>query len=396
MPSHSTPSPTKDEIDGGDPCTMLERHLPPGGHEVIFGNKGAAADKAQAARAAAERRVPTLSVYVVSTNPDNEAGVESMFKDIPCRMYRLQASDFFSVDDGAYEGIGIDRLSNLRASTKFYNTPVMVIDGGTALTYTAINAKGTILGGGICPGLAATLRSLHDYTGALPLLQQQEVEQLVANAAKDQTPLPIFSRTTETAIVATALKGMADICWGALKEFKRQLEADAGAPASSHGDNDPPTNLDLETTNGKNKKITICLTGGDAEMISKLLHPERSHIVQSDLDGDAIMENVEINRHRNLCHYGIGVVLEAKHNASVEVQSEDDKVRVEIIGQRVAKEFYLKNKKEVYRGTVAAAAAGENLEDDWFYIRYDDGDTEHLTITGLYGTFYVFAFSYSY
>ena len=119
--------------------------------------------------------MPLLSVYVVSTNLDNEAGVEFLFRDIPCRMYRLKASDFFSDEQGAYEGMGVDRLANMKAASKFYEFPLMVIDGGTAMTYTAADASGKIVGGGIFPGFAAIYRALHDYTGELPLIAQEEM-----------------------------------------------------------------------------------------------------------------------------------------------------------------------------------------------------------------------------
>lgn len=357
--------------------------MPPGGHELIFGTRGAPADKVNAAKASADRRVPILSVYIVSTNQANENGVEAMFSEIPCRMYRLKGSDFFSVEDGAYEGMGIDRLSNMKAAMKFYGTPLLVIDGGTALTYTGLNAKGQIIGGGICPGISAVARSMHDYTGGLPLITQEEIEKAASDASNAKKPLPIFSSNTKTAMISTTLKAKKDICWGAVNAFKQQVLVDKAEKAV---DAEAPSSAEVEKpADGSSERLfTICCTGGDMNMISSLLTADHSNMVPSDLDPNAL-DGIEINKHRNLCHYGIGTILTEKAKEAQAVEDEDDVVRMEIIGQRIAKGFKLGGVRKVYRGSVAAAAAGKGLENDWFYVRYDDGDAEHLTITGLYG-----------
>ena len=371
----------------------MERHLPPGGHELIFGSRGAKADKAHAARAAADRRVPVLSVYVVTTNEANESGVEAMFSDIPCRMFKMKGTDFFSVEDGAYEGMGIDRLSNMKAAKKFYGTPLLVIDGGTALTYTGLNEKGRIIGGGICPGIAAALRSLHDYTGALPLISQEEFEKTASDASNNKDPLPIFADSTKTAMITTTLKAKKDICWGAVNAFKNQVLADRAEASKEAADvaalvadgTEAATAEGEKNGDDSNERLfTICCTGGDMNTISSLLTADHSSMVPSDLAPNAL-DGIEINKHRNLCHYGIGAVLSEKHKESQAVENEDDVIRAEIIGQRVAKKFKVGTTSKVYRGSVAAAAAGKGLEDDWFYVRYDDGDAEHLNLTGLYG-----------
>lgn len=387
-----TPALNNDEIQTGDPCSILERYLPNGGHELIFGSQSAAANKAQAAKTASERRIPTLSVYVVSTNPDNEAGVEFLFRDVPCRLYRLKASDFFTVDQGAYDGMGIDRLANMKAAGKFYKPPLMVIDGGTAMTYTGADAKGNIIGGGIYPGLAALFRGLHDYTGALPLLAQEEVNKMMEQAIATKTPLSLFGKDTKSAMIAPGLKAFAEVCWGAVDSFKKELtenkeQDDEPKPAADEPTAMEVDNEDNNETADKDDKVkgllTICLTGGDGDVIARLLEPDHSSIVASMMPEDA-SDGIEIQKHKHLTHYGIGQVLDEKTNAGQALQSEDDRVREDIVGQRVAKKFRIRTEDKVFRGSIAAVAAGKTLDDDWFYVRYDDGDTEHLTLTGLY------------
>jgi type III pantothenate kinase len=71
-----------------------------------------------------------------------------------------------------YETIGVDRALTLLGAGITYGWPVLVVDGGTAMTFTAgiLNNRGqaTFLGGAILPGLGLQFRALQDYTDQLP------------------------------------------------------------------------------------------------------------------------------------------------------------------------------------------------------------------------------------
>ncbi|MEO0349035.1 MAG: type III pantothenate kinase [Cyanobacteria bacterium P01_A01_bin.15] len=68
---------------------------------------------------------------------------------------------------GGYPTLGLDRVTTLMGAGQQYGWPVLVIDGGTALTFTA-GAEGTFMGGAILLGVRSHLAALHDYTAALP------------------------------------------------------------------------------------------------------------------------------------------------------------------------------------------------------------------------------------
>ena len=73
------------------------------------------------------------------------------------------------------ETIGKDRLAAVAgAISMFPNTPVLVIDCGTALTFEFINGKGEYMGGNISPGINLRYRSLHEFTSKLPLLNKND------------------------------------------------------------------------------------------------------------------------------------------------------------------------------------------------------------------------------
>jgi type III pantothenate kinase len=67
-----------------------------------------------------------------------------------------------------YPTLGIDRALAAFGAGEVYGYPVLVIDGGTALTITGIDNNRHLVGGAILPGLRLQLRSLSTGTAALP------------------------------------------------------------------------------------------------------------------------------------------------------------------------------------------------------------------------------------
>ncbi|MEM6590438.1 MAG: pantothenate kinase [Cyanobacteria bacterium P01_C01_bin.73] len=68
---------------------------------------------------------------------------------------------------GAYATLGLDRRLALMGALSQHGDPVLVIDGGTALTLTA-SQQGAFEGGAILPGLQLQNRALSQATAALP------------------------------------------------------------------------------------------------------------------------------------------------------------------------------------------------------------------------------------
>jgi len=70
--------------------------------------------------------------------------------------------------------IGADIVADAVAAFVRYGGPSMVIDFGTALTFTTISKEGKILGVAIAPGLLTALKSLKGNTAQLPDVQLVE------------------------------------------------------------------------------------------------------------------------------------------------------------------------------------------------------------------------------
>lgn len=70
--------------------------------------------------------------------------------------------------------IGADIVADATAAFVRYGGPCMVIDFGTALTFTTVSKEGKILGVAIAPGLLTALKSLKGNTAQLPDVQLVE------------------------------------------------------------------------------------------------------------------------------------------------------------------------------------------------------------------------------
>lgn len=98
-----------------------------------------------------------------------------------------------------YPTLGIDRAINLLGAGRSLGWPVLVVDAGTALTFTA-GKEGTVSGGAILPGMTLQALTLHQKTADLPLVDDWTTEQ--------RTDLPDrWSVTTPGAIASGIVYG---------------------------------------------------------------------------------------------------------------------------------------------------------------------------------------------
>ncbi|MCY7367997.1 MAG: pantothenate kinase [Chamaesiphon sp.] len=101
-----------------------------------------------------------------------------------------------------YATLGIDRALAAFGAGEIYGYPVLVIDGGTALTITGIDQNQCLVGGAILPGLRLQLQSLATGTAALPAV---ELPRQLPPRWSDNTPESIAS-----GILHTVSSGISD------------------------------------------------------------------------------------------------------------------------------------------------------------------------------------------
>ncbi len=70
-----------------------------------------------------------------------------------------------------YSTLGVDRALAVWGAIEIYGSPILVIDGGTALTFTGADGP-RFVGGAILPGLQLQFRMLGQETSALPVIEE--------------------------------------------------------------------------------------------------------------------------------------------------------------------------------------------------------------------------------
>jgi type III pantothenate kinase len=122
---------------------------------------------------------------------------------------------------GLYPSLGIDRaLAVWGAATQ--GAPVLVIDAGTALTFTGVDQDMRLVGGAIVAGLQTQVRSLAQNTAALPMIEPRP---LLPERWAMNTPDAIRS-----GVIYTVLATIRDYCEAWLVRFP------GGAIALTGGD----------------------------------------------------------------------------------------------------------------------------------------------------------------
>ncbi|MCK0114536.1 type III pantothenate kinase [Gelidibacter sp. F63206] len=126
--------------------------------------------------------------------------------------------------------LGVDRIALVAASVKRYaDKDVLIIDAGSCITYDFINRQNEFLGGAISPGIRLRYKSLHNFTANLPLLDTELPETLIGNSTKD-------------AIHSGVVNGVVKEIDGIIDEYRAKFS-----------------------------DLTVILTGGDANFLSKQL-----------------------------------------------------------------------------------------------------------------------------
>ena len=126
--------------------------------------------------------------------------------------------------------LGVDRIALVSASVEKYpGHNVLIIDAGTCITYDFITNENTYLGGAISPGIEMRYKSLNNLTANLPLLETKAPKNIIGNSTKES-------------IHSGVINGILMEIDGAVQEYDKKYE-----------------------------DLTVILTGGDADFLSKQL-----------------------------------------------------------------------------------------------------------------------------
>lgn len=132
----------------------------------------------------------SLPIYLASVVPQQT----KLWLDYP-RLSIISIADI--PVNNLYHTLGVDRALGIYSAGETYGYPALVIDGGTALTFTGVDDKRSLVGGAILPGLRSQLSFLQQHTAALPQVEPPQ-------SLPDR-----WNLTTETAIASGVVHTLA-------------------------------------------------------------------------------------------------------------------------------------------------------------------------------------------
>ncbi len=114
--------------------------------------------------------------------------------------------------------LGSDRLVNALAARERWGAPVIVVDFGTATTFSVVDASGAFAGGAIAPGVGASADALADAAARLRHV-----------GLATQGDVPLIGTNTEDSIRSGVLYGHASLVDGLLARMIEELDPQAQA-----------------------------------------------------------------------------------------------------------------------------------------------------------------------
>ncbi|OUR94508.1 pantothenate kinase [Flavobacteriales bacterium 34_180_T64] len=158
----------------------------------------------------------------------SQIDVVKIYYDVLCLTHdtKLPFKNFYKTP----KTLGVDRMALVSASVQqFKNKNVLIIDAGSCITYDFISYKNEYYGGAISPGIRLRYQSLHNLTANLPLLESK-------------IPKDIIGDSTASSIHSGVQFGIINEIDGVIDTYKQ-----------------------------KHVDLTIILTGGDTDFLSKQL-----------------------------------------------------------------------------------------------------------------------------
>lgn len=155
---------------------------------------------------------------------------------------------------GIYSTMGIDRALAALGAGQCYGFPVLIIDGGTALTFTGVDGDRQVVGGAILPGLRLQGRSLVQYTAALP-----EIDFSEGTVTQDSTIIRWATKTPDairSGIFYTVLAGICDF----IEHWKQHYSTNS-----------------------------IVFTGGDGQLLLSRMQNDHPHLVSGAVFNAALV-----------------------------------------------------------------------------------------------------------
>lgn len=153
--------------------------------------------------------VAVIGSVVPGMTPLFEEAVQN-YLQIDCHRVESNLQTRMKLNIDRPHELGVDRLIDALAAEKFYGSPVVVADFGTAITLDVITDGPVYQGGAICPGLVTSLEALFGSTSKLPKIELIPSENAVG-------------KYTAQCIQSGVVRGTACLIDGLIEQFEMEM-----------------------------------------------------------------------------------------------------------------------------------------------------------------------------
>lgn len=154
--------------------------------------------------------------------------------------YKMNTGIEFKIDSP--RDLGTDNIINAVAAINLYGGNLIVVDFGTATTFSAITKNAEYLGGAICPGVRVAIEALADNTAKLPWVDLVK-------------PEGVIGKNTVDCMQSGAIFGYAGQVDAIVRRMKKKLGEDTKAVAT--GGLSGLIVSETETIDEINKELTL-------------------------------------------------------------------------------------------------------------------------------------------
>jgi len=303
-----------------------------------------------------------------------------LFQSIPVRLFKLSNTDFFTSEElGVMTSplISVGQYAAMFALKIDYGSPVLLFNGGTAVTYIAMDKEAKLLGGGACPGIAIRCRTLFDYCSEdFPSISFDKYKRITNKAKSEKKPISLFSSNLEEGVIANATAEMAGQLRNIVKQFIKTVGPSINAAEAP--------------------KVVITGEDSDTEILVQLLKENCSNLVVPEPDVTFPPSTKDmICVRKNMAAYGIHHMLVANKKKEAP-RDPDDILRENVIGIRAARVSQSTalagcNTKTIHRGSIVRIIPGKKFEEDTIVLLMDEGDEVILDSVQLYDAMFLYS-----
>ena len=115
--------------------------------------------------------------------------------------------------------VGPDRVVDAVAAQSLYGKPVIIIDFGTAATFSVVSKEGDYIGGAIAPGIVIATEALYARTAALPRIGLSR-------------PSQVIGKNTISAMQSGIMFGYIGLVEGMIRRIEQELGSEARVVAT--------------------------------------------------------------------------------------------------------------------------------------------------------------------